>query len=96
MEFKLGQTVYHKAVYNYREPLKIVGIRETELELEGDYSGGTHSVLEKMWLPISEVSRIYDFEFKKKVRKVALNTVSESDEVRTLVNFILKLTQGVG
>jgi len=34
----LGRTVYHEKLYWGREPMKIVGIRENEVELEGDYS----------------------------------------------------------
>lgn len=52
---KLGQTVYHKSIYDGREPLKVVGLRESEVELEGDYSGGTHNVCQRSWLPIDGV-----------------------------------------
>lgn len=51
-KIKLGMFVYHKELYWGREPMKVVGIRETEVELEGDYSGGTHNVCQKDWLPI--------------------------------------------
>ena len=51
----LGRTVYHKDLYWVREPMKIVGIRENEVELEGDYSGGTHNVCQTDWLPIEGV-----------------------------------------
>ena len=70
-EFKIGQTVYHREVYNHREPLTIVGIRETELELEGDYSGGTHNVTQKQWMPITGVSRVYNHKYKKECRDIA-------------------------
>jgi len=52
MELKLGLTVFHKKIYWGKEPMKIVGIREKEVELEGDYSGGTHGVCQKDWQPI--------------------------------------------
>ncbi len=32
-----------------REPFKIVGIRENQVELEGDFSGGTHNVCQRSW-----------------------------------------------
>lgn len=70
--FQIGQTVYHEKVYRYREPLKIVGIRENELELEGDYSGGTHCVCQKSWMPIKGVSRIYNHAYKEKCRRHAI------------------------
>lgn len=31
--------VYIKSVYNGKEPFKVVGIREKQVELKGDYSG---------------------------------------------------------
>lgn len=52
-ELQFNQTVYHKEVYGGMEALKIVGLRLSEVELEGDYSGGTHNVVQKEWLPLS-------------------------------------------
>ncbi|RNI26619.1 hypothetical protein EFB08_11415 [Rufibacter latericius] len=52
---RLGQTVYHEQLYSGREAMKIVGLRETEVELLGDYSGGTHNVSQKDWMPIEGV-----------------------------------------
>jgi len=73
-EFKLGQTVYHRDVYNHKEPLKIVGIRECELELEGDYSGGTNNIIAKQWMPIKGVSRVYNHKYKRECRDLAIAT----------------------
>ena len=70
-KFELGQIVYHRDIYSHKEPLKVVGVRETELELEGDYSGGTHNVCQKQWMPIVGVSRIYNHAYKEKCRKEA-------------------------
>lgn len=53
-EYKLGMTVYHKNVYNGKEPLEIVGIRNNELELRGDYSG-MYNIIDNCWLPIEGV-----------------------------------------
>lgn len=50
--FKMGQTVYHREVYEHKEPLKIVGITEDKLLLEGDYSGGTNNVCQRSWSPL--------------------------------------------
>lgn len=47
--------VYITDVYNGREPFKVVGIREDEVELEGDFSGGTHSVCQKDWFKDDKV-----------------------------------------
>jgi hypothetical protein len=60
MELQLGQIVYHKKLYWGREPMKVVGIRENEVELEGDYSGGTHNVCQKDWLPIEGIIKKYN------------------------------------
>ncbi len=54
-ELKIGQKVYHSDVYFGKEPLEVVGIRKKEVELEGDYSGGTHKVTQKEWLPIDGI-----------------------------------------
>ena len=51
-KIRLGINVYHKDIYSGRESMKIVGIRENEVELEGDYSGGIHNVCQKDWLSI--------------------------------------------
>lgn len=47
-QYKLGQIVYHRDLYDCHEPMEVVGIRADELELKGDYSGGTHAVIQKM------------------------------------------------
>lgn len=56
--FKLGDWVTHEKLYDHKETMKVVGIRENELELEGDYSGGTHNVCQKDWLPIVGVKKV--------------------------------------
>lgn len=55
---ELGMKVFHERIYNGKELMKVVGIRETEVELEGDYSGGTHLVNQKDWLPIKGLFRL--------------------------------------
>jgi hypothetical protein len=57
MELRLGETVFHKEIYDAKEPLEVVGIRKNEIELEGDYSGGTHAVRQKSWMPIDGISK---------------------------------------
>lgn len=49
---ELGMKVFHKDVYNGKELMEVVGIRPYDVELEGDYSGGTHPVTQKSWMPI--------------------------------------------
>lgn len=41
--------VYVEGLYYGHEPFKIVGIREDQVELDGDFSGGTHNVRQKDW-----------------------------------------------
>jgi len=52
---KLGGYVYHKDIYNGHERMKIVGMRKKTVELEGDYSGGTHNVCQRDWKSIEGV-----------------------------------------
>jgi hypothetical protein len=47
--------VYVKELYEGREPFKIVGIRQNQVELEGDYSGGTHNAVGTQWFNKDEV-----------------------------------------
>ena len=54
----LGMKVFHETIYNGKELMKVVGIRESEAELEGDYSGGTQPVTQKSWLPIGGLFRL--------------------------------------
>ena len=55
MELKLGQTVFHKELYDGNWPFKVAGIRKHEIELEGDYSGGTNEGSHKEWYLIEGV-----------------------------------------
>lgn len=102
--FKLGQTVYHRDVYKHCEPLKIVGIRENELELEGDYSGGTNAVRQKQWMPIKGVSVIYNHAYKLECRnkaiKIADTQIYQARSFgeslrRELIRMVLELTEDV-
>ena len=47
--------VYAEGIYEGHEPFKIVGIRENEIEIEGDFSGGTHRVSQKDWVKEDDV-----------------------------------------
>jgi len=49
---ELGMKVYHEWIYNGNEKMEVVGIRKDEVELRGDYSGGTHNVDQKSWMPL--------------------------------------------
>lgn len=49
VDLHLGMLVYHEDVYNGHEPMKIIGLRETLVELEGDYSGGVMNITQSNW-----------------------------------------------
>lgn len=57
---RIGQKVYHNDLYWGREQMKVVGLRELEVELEGDYSGGTHAVCQRSWMPIKGIRLTYN------------------------------------
>lgn len=71
-KLNIGDIVYHRSIYEHKEPMKIVGLTETHVELEGDYSGGTNNIIQRDWLPIKGTSRIYNHAFKEKARKDAI------------------------
>lgn len=53
-QLDFDMTVYHTEVYNGKEPLKVVGIRKSEVELYGDYSGMGNSY-GAQWLHLNGV-----------------------------------------
>jgi hypothetical protein len=52
MKIYLGQKVRHKEIYNGKETMEVVGIKNDEVLLKGDYSGGTNNVEQESWVPI--------------------------------------------
>jgi hypothetical protein len=71
-DLRIGQVVYHRQVYHHNEALKITGLTETHVELEGDYSGGIHNITERSWLPINGLSLIENHTYKKECRDYAV------------------------
>lgn len=55
---ELDMIVFHESIYDGKESMKVVGIRHDQVELEGDYSGGTNNVIQKDWLPIKGLFRL--------------------------------------
>lgn len=53
-KYKLKDKVTCGCGYDHGEVFTVVGIRENELELEGDWSGGTHNVSQRSWVPIDD------------------------------------------
>ena len=53
--FKLGDKVYHKAD---AAPFEVVGIRKTTVEIQGEWSGGTHNVNQKWWVNHTEIKTV--------------------------------------
>ena len=52
-EYRLGDSVTVD-MYNHGEVFEVVGIRESELELKGDWSGGTHNVSQSGWYQVKK------------------------------------------
>jgi hypothetical protein len=55
---ELDMLVFHESIYDGKECMKVVGIRHEQVELEGDYSGGTNNIIQKDWLPIKGLFRL--------------------------------------
>lgn len=55
--YNLGDKVKHPSDSS---PFIVVGIRENEVEIEGDWSGGTHNVTQTGWVK-PEVIKPYDY-----------------------------------
>lgn len=105
---KMGDTVYHRSVYKHNEALKVIGILEDKLLLEGDFSGGTHAVKQSEWLPLKGTSRVKNHTFKLKARQEAIDIAIEvkpntpkgsldstSENLIKMVNNVLALTRDV-
>lgn len=56
-EIKLGDRVTTE-YYNHGEVFEVVGIRRDQLELRGDWSGGTHCVDQVGWYDRSKCKKI--------------------------------------
>ena len=54
--FKLDDKVYYPCD---TAPFKVTGIKKNEIEIEGDFSGGTHNVCQKSWVGIDK-AKPYD------------------------------------
>ena len=52
-QLSFNMIVFHEEIYNGSEPLTVIGIRPNQVELYGDYSGGTHGVGQSQWMPIN-------------------------------------------
>lgn len=104
-DLKIGECVYHKDFYDYKEPFKVVGLTEDTVTLEGDFSS-MYGIVQRCTLPIEGggVSRIYNYGYKLECRDLAFKAMSIyndlSDEGRLdlvgeLCSMIMKLTQDV-
>ena len=71
-DLKIGQHVYHRDIYEHGERMEITGLTNEKVELKGDYSGGTNNSIEKQWMPIEGVSRVYKHKYKLECRKQAI------------------------
>lgn len=49
---KLGDQVWYPSD---NCPFKVIGVRFDKVEIEGDFSGGTHNVTQSDWVPMEDV-----------------------------------------
>lgn len=47
----IGQKAKHRELYNGKEVFEIIGFKQDEVLLKGDFSGGTHKVEQESWMP---------------------------------------------
>ena len=64
LDFQIGQKVTHPDIYWGREVFEVVGIRRDELELRGDWSGGTHNVDQSGWYKIEGMRHWFKYPFE--------------------------------
>ena len=96
-DLSIGMIVFHKEVYDYREPLEVIGILEDKVRLKGDFSGGTHNVSQSGWFSLEGLSIIYNYEYKLKCREYINNIkdninneeTTKDKEIATLKDFIV-------
>ena len=50
-QFNLGDQVSHPDIYS-GQSFEVVGIRKNQIELYGDWSGGTHNTYGSCWLDL--------------------------------------------
>lgn len=92
-DLRIGMEIYHKAIYNYKEELTIVGIDESGIEVEGDLSGGTHNVIQKCRLPFEGTSTIYNYGYKLQCREYLRRTKKfMNDHYRNNASDVLTMT----
>jgi hypothetical protein len=80
-KIELNMTVYHKDIYDGKESMKVIGIRNGEVELEGDYSGGTHAVTQSSWMSIDGLL----FEKPKEELNIDIHSINGHE----IVNFLI-------
>lgn len=59
-KIRLYDKIIHPEIYGGKEIFTVVGIRMNELELRGDWSGGTHNVDQIGWFKRDGVINYYD------------------------------------
>jgi hypothetical protein len=93
-DLSIGMIVFHKEVYDYREPLEVIGILEDKVRLKGDFSGGTHNVSQSGWFSLEGLSIIYNYEYKLKCREY-INNIKDNinnEEKDEMIKIISNLT----
>lgn len=98
MKLEINTWVYHMDIYDGKQEMKIVGLRENQVELEGDFSGGTHHTVGKAWFPkeglmfeMKEVSEITKDDVTE-----SKNLIYESDDIMFEACLIVKEDGSLG
>lgn len=53
-KISIGDYVSDKRIYNGNEFFLVIGIRPGFIEIEGDFSGGTHAVRDSCWVSLTD------------------------------------------
>lgn len=66
---RLYDKVIHPEIYGGNEVFTVVGIRMNELELRGDWSGGTHNVDQTDWFKRDGTKKYYQHLIDEKAKQ---------------------------
>lgn len=92
MKLEINTFVYHQDIYDGKQEMKIVGLRENQVELEGDFSGGTHNTVGKAWFPIDGL--VFEAKETSEITKddvtEAKTLLYESDDIMLEATLIVK------
>lgn len=91
--------VYHTQVYEGKEPLKVVGIRKSSVELYGDYSGMGNTE-GASWLPldgvlIEEKDVLYHYYGNDMIHRISDIKNNYTDTKENILNYLRSVCEFV-